>query len=127
PRGMVSGWIAARATAAATNGEAWATVVRVHSRSARRRLDSLTRFRQGTAASSGSVQPEGSWRSAVAAVSASGDWSPQDHQLGVDRQLAHLLGRARDVRDGGEAPLIELAAEDRYSGLDAGRVIGRPP
>src|SRR5688572_8429940 len=52
--------------------------------------------------------------------------APEDHEVGVERQLAHLRGLAGTVRDHPDAALVELAAELPDRGLTGLRVVLRP-
>src|SRR3954454_24449186 len=100
--GSASGFSRTRPIAVITNGTTWATVVSVHSWLRRSIERSLTRGRQGTAASSGRGVPTGR-----VAASGSGsamalparDRAAHDHQLGLGGQLAHLGGLTLALRD----------------------------
>src|SRR5512132_157718 len=107
-------------TPAATNGTTWAIVIAVHSMPVRSMRRASTRGRQWTAASSGSGS------AATALRLPAGDRQPHDHQVGVDRQLAHLLGLALASRDHPEVAAVELLAERPHRRLDRLRVVGRP-
>ena len=92
-RAAASGCRTTSSTPTARNGTTWATVLSVHSAPRRRRRCASARGRQWTAASSGSPAARGGRAAARAAAgSAAGDRQPQDHELGVDGQLGHLLG-----------------------------------
>src|SRR5690242_8541495 len=130
---MSSGRIATSSTALARNGMVCATVVAVQIRPRRRSERASARGRQETLASSGSVgalAPAGALGSgpgsAAALMSPPGDRAAQDHELGVERQLAHLLGVPLALRDDRVVALVELLAERLDRGLGGGAVAGRP-
>src|SRR5215470_2960883 len=109
--GNASGWTANSSAPAATNGTTCAVVVAVHSAAVRRSRRSSTSGRQWTAWRSGRPSPAVSAATAGAPGLAAGDRQAHDHELGVDRQLADLLGLALAGRDHAEVALVELGAE----------------
>src|SRR3954451_24719662 len=123
--GSASGCTANRTAPAPTNGTTCAVVVAVHSAAVRLRRRSSTSGRQWTAWRSGrpSAAPG---RSRVRSGSAARDRQAHDHELGVERQLAHLLGVALARRDHPEVALVELGAERADGGLDRLGIVGRP-
>src|SRR5437764_11517611 len=124
--GADSGWSSIRTTATAMKGTTWATVVSVQSCPRRRSVAWLARRRQGTAASSGRG-PAACWkRAASTALLAAGDRTPQDHRVGLQRQLADLRGLARPVAHHADVALVELAAEGLHGGGVGGLVLGSP-
>src|SRR6478672_3038899 len=86
--GAASGCTRNSATPAAMNGTTCAIVISVQNRSVRSTRRASTRGRQWTAASSGSGS------AATAPALPAGDRQAHDHEVGVDRQVAHLLGLA---------------------------------
>ena len=52
--------------------------------------------------------------------------SPQDHEIGVDRQLGDLLAVSLPGRDHGEVPAVELAAKGPHRILNGIGVGGGP-
>src|SRR5689334_14423000 len=111
--GAASGSTATSAAPAATKGTTWAVVVAVHSVALRRRRRSSTSGRQCTAARSGRPSGSPSLRVSVATPTdaarlPAGDRQAHDHELGVDRQVADLLGPALARRDHPEVALVEL-------------------
>src|SRR5512132_2316470 len=117
--GTARGWTRNRAMPAARNGTTWAIVVVVQRASVRRRRCASTRGRQWTAASSGSG-------SAAMACLPAGDRQAHDHEVGVDRQLADLLGLPLPRGHHREVPAIELLAERPHRGLDGLGVVRAP-
>src|SRR3954452_12860119 len=101
--GKVSGCSASRAAAAPRTGTTCATVVAVHHRPSIRSRRASIRARQWTPATSGRTSPAKSLAAA--------DRQAHDHQVGVERQLAHLLGVPGARRDHPEVAAIELGAE----------------
>src|SRR5689334_3260509 len=125
--GRASGCTMNSATPAAMKGTTWAIVMSVHVRPVRSSRRASTRGRQWTAASSGSGSA--TWASGSAATGSglpAGDRQAHDHELGVDRQLAHLLGVTLTRRDHPEVAVVELFAEGLNGGLDCLRVVGCP-
>src|SRR5919198_4939039 len=118
--GSASGWTMNSTTPAAMNGTTWATVIAVHINPVRSMRRASTRGRQWTAASSGSGS------AATAMLLPAGDRQAHDHEVGVERQLADLLGLALAGRDHREIAAVELLAEGPHGGLDGLGIVGRP-
>src|SRR5689334_839406 len=109
--------------ATATSGTTWATMVSVHERAYRERRAGVIGARQETDARSGRAaaltrqhrpggpDPRGSRRGAARAGSTARDRLAEDHQVGVERQLADLLRVPLALRDDRVIPLLERAAE----------------
>src|SRR3954453_5311365 len=115
--GAASGLSATIPPATAMNGTTWAVVMPVHSRASCASLSASTRRRQWTAASSGR---------ASAKELPAGDRRPHDHEVGVDRQLAHHLGLARAGGDDAVVAAVELLPERFDGGLDGLGILGAP-
>src|SRR3954453_19575949 len=107
--------MATSTAAVATNGAVCAAVLSVHRRPRARSARVSTGRRQETPATSGS-----------AASSASGDRAPQDHELGVGRQLADLARLPLPLADDGVVALVQLLAERGRGGGERGGGGGRP-
>src|SRR5919198_18941 len=118
--GSASGWTMNSTTPAAMNGTTWATVIAVHISPVRSMGRASTRGRQWTAASSGSGS------AATAMLLPAGDRQAHDHEIGVERQLADLLGLALAGRDHREIAAVELLAEGPHGGLDGLGVLSGP-
>src|SRR3954454_2487833 len=102
--GSASGCKANRTAPAPMNGTTSAVVVVVHTVAIRCRRRSSTSGRQWTACRSGNPSSAAD----IGRRSAAGDRQAHDHELGVDREVAHLLGVALAGRDHPEVALLEL-------------------
>src|SRR3954454_5415187 len=98
--GRASGCTANRTAPAPMNGTTCAVVVAVQSAAVRLRRRSSTSGRQCTTRRSG--RPS---RATARPGSAAGDRQAHDPELGVERQLAYLLGMALARRDHAEVAL----------------------
>src|SRR3954451_12673374 len=102
--GIASGCSAISTMPAAMNGIVQPTVQSVQSRPHRRRRSRSVVGRQGTAARSGRA-------ALVKPGLAAGDRPSQDHEVGIQRQLAHLRGGAVAMIPDPDVALLELLAE----------------
>src|SRR4051812_36230195 len=124
--GADSGWSSISTTATAMNGTTCATVVRVQSLPRRRRVASLARGRQGTAASSGRG-PAACWKPAASTVVlAAGDGPAEDDRVGIERELADLRGVPRTVAHHPDVALVQLTPEGLHGGVVRRLVLGGP-
>src|SRR3954471_14800086 len=126
--GNASGWTANISAPAPTNGITWAVVVAVHSAAVRCRRRSSTSGRQWTTWRSGRPSPtvSAAMGSVRAVGLAAGDRQAHDHELGVARELADLLGLSLAGRDHPEVALVELRAEGADRRVDRRGIVGRP-
>src|SRR4051812_36833028 len=117
--GTVSTGLTATSTsAAARKGTTCATVVAVHQRPSVRSRRASMRARQWTPATSGRTSPANGLAAA--------DGQAHDHEVGVERQLAHLVGVPGARRDHPEVAALELGAEGLDRALDRLGVVGAP-
>src|SRR3954452_2162625 len=100
-------------------GTTWQAMLSVHSRPCLRRYAASTSGRHETADSSGS-------RAADAKGSAPGYGPAHDHELGVERKLAHLGGATLALVHNRDEALVELPPEGLDSRLVRRLIAGRP-
>src|ERR671922_986230 len=122
--GSASGCTANSTAPAPTNGTTCAVVVAVHSAAVRLKRRSSTSGRQCTDWSSG--RPSAATAALGRPGSAARDRQAHDHEIGVDRELADLLGLALAGRDHAEVALLQLLAERAHGRFDRLGIVGRP-